>query len=193
MLLCPSVGLASSKTPDVVENLKKVKTLKGAFIQIMKNPYTEKVITYEGKFCLKRPDLLRWEYLKGSSDRVFINGEVMTLYQKENDQVFLIDLKKTFTGRSPMQILLDLNSLEDLYEIDETEGGLRLTPVTNLGIKEILLSIHNGEFPITEMTILDMSGNRSTIKFKDLIVNPHISDETFKFVPPEGVTVIDQR
>lgn len=193
LLLYPSTGITSSKKHSVIERLKNIKTLKGVFIQSLKTPYTEKVITYEGRFYLQMPGHLRWEYLKGSTDRVFINKETMTLYQQENNQVFLIDLKKTFHGSFPLQLLLDMNSLENLYEIDETEEGIRLKPTNSTGIKEIMLSIQNGEFPIREMTILDQSGNRNTLRFKDVFVNTKISNETFNFVPPKGVTVIDQR
>jgi len=94
-------------------------------------------------------------------------------------------------------LLADISELKKNFKIivDKDEGKsleLALTPNETLSdVKSAKLIVEKSRYRITDIEIIDAYDNRSVYSFRDTVFNGAIPDSKFKYIPPEGVEVID--
>jgi outer membrane lipoprotein carrier protein len=157
----------------------------------------------------------RWEYRKPSVQEIISDSKTLWVYIPENLQVIASDLEKIDAeqGENPVTFLSGLGQLSHDFSIvwnspRLTASGdyrLLLTPlnpsqfitqievVVNQSAVNIWLKQHKtgGIFPIIATLVIDPSGNRTAIEFKDIKINQQLSDQLFTFVRPPGVELVD--
>ena len=157
----------------------------------------------------------RWEYRKPSVQEIISDGKTLWVYIPENRQVIASDLQKIDAeqGENPVTFLSDLGHLSRDFAIvwgtpqvtDSGDYRLLLTPhdpsqfITQIEIVVSKRAVDmwqkqhkTGEnFPILETLVVDPSGNRTAIQFKNMQINQHLDSRLFTFVIPEGVELVD--
>ena len=158
--------------------------------------------------------MFRWEYQEPSRQEVVSNGETMWVYLPENRQVIVSDISQVTQQRSdnPMTFLTGLGNLSRDFSIrwavpdHDLEGNpvLELKPHRVSGlIRSLQIAVdrdavrdyaENNQvgniFPILATTVIDPSGNETTIEFSDIRFNQGLSSGFFEFVQPAGVEVV---
>ena len=181
------------------ENYKSINTLSANFEQELWSATQGRVISKgEGSVAYKKPGHMVWKYVKPEEHLYLTDGDTIwdyapvdkeaTVYQVKESlyKSFLLgisDLKKDFeiafhSGRAMNQA--------GLYQLDLTPRD----PLERETIGRITIYLDPATFLISETETIDALGNRNVIRFKDLVKNPALPDEAFKFTPPKGVRVI---
>lgn len=194
----PSLSLDQVRQ-KLEENYKTVATLQANFEQELWSATQGRVISKgEGSVKYKKPGRMVWQYQKPEEHLYLTDGDTIwdyapaekevTVYQVKDSlyKSFLIgigDLKKDFevafhSGRAKNQA--------GLYQLDLTPRD----PVERETIGRITIYVDPETFLIRETETIDALGNRNVIRFKDVVKNPTLPDEDFKFTPPKGVRVI---
>lgn len=147
-----------------------------------------------GVFYLSRPDQFRWDYQSPFLQSIVADGEHLIIYDADLEQVTINPLNEMLEN-SPALFLIRQQPLSESFniiELGEKEGldWLRLTPIkvdSPVEYIELALDDHFLHY----MELADSLGNTTQLRFEQSQVNHKIKSSIFRFIPPEGVDVID--
>lgn len=155
-----------------------------------------------------------WEYDEPNRQEIVSDGRTMWVYLPENRQVIESDISQIgrANATNPVTFLSGLGNLSRDFSIMWAEpnidsGGnfiveLRPRQASEL-IRNLVLVVDRDAafaqarggadrayFPILSSTVVDPSGNRTIIEFRNIRVNLGLSPFTFRFTLPPGVEVV---
>lgn len=197
-----------STVDDVVgrvdDRYAKTQDLQGDFIQETIIEGFETGFQSTGKFYLKKPGLLRWDYLEPSKEHIYVDGDAVMMYVPEHQQVVKGTLTQIAASKGPLALLLGVGKLSQQFTVVQTSDAanpakksadLTLIPKpdgdTAPTIKKIELQIYPDTYLIQTITIFETSGNISRVRFDHLQANQGISANLLKFTLPPDVVVVD--
>jgi outer membrane lipoprotein carrier protein len=154
----------------------------------------DKTQKFEGTLRIKKPGKLLLEYANGQL--ILINDKDVLFYSRKSTQV----IKKAFSdfGRMniPVAFLLGAAHIRDDFIARQPDAKLprvlELLPrKQGAAMKKLVLHV-NETGRITQMAILDKTGNRTEIAFTDVREGTGLDDSMFTFTPPAGTEIIEQ-
>ena len=149
--------------------------------------------TSSGQLWIAHPNRFRWEYGGKFPELVVADGEKVWLYDEMLEQV-TIRQQSSLASDSPLTLLTDLRQLDGQFYVRELgdDSGLDLLELRARNpesqFERVLLGLDDDK--VILMTLEDVFGLRTEIRFKDIKRNPQLNEELFHFIPPEGVDVI---
>lgn len=152
----------------------------------------------DGRMWFLKPGKMRWDYLVPEKQQFILDNDTMYLYQPEERQVVIDNVKKILITELPLAFLMGLGDLRRDFRL---EGGCRSSDGIVLQMKpkkegELeyfdLLIAENGSMP-KGAKIKDSSGNVTAIVFSEIVKNSQVSDGDFKADFPKGTDVSDRR
>jgi outer membrane lipoprotein carrier protein len=208
VFLTPGVSVLASDVDDVVRRVDdayaKTQDLQGEFTQETIIEGFETGFQSTGRFYLKKPGLLRWDYLHPSEEHIYVDGDAVMIYVPEHQQVVKGTLTQIVASKGPLALLLGVGKLAEQFTVSEAEdfseeqGGLpALTLVpkpdgdTAPTIKKIVLQLFSDSYLIQNMTLFETSGNISRVRFDHIQVNQGLAANLLKFTLPPDVVVVD--
>jgi len=147
----------------------------------------------QGQVWLQSPDKLRWVYTGEFPEVIVADGENIWIYDESLEQV-TVKPQSEQTNNTPLMILGDVSQLDEQFqvtELGEFEGMLLLelkSLDTESEFERILLGFTPGS--VRMMTMEDAFGQRTEIRFENILMNPPAEPELFMFSPPEGIDVV---
>ena len=161
-------------------------------------------LSRRGRFYLKKPGLLRWDYLEPSKENIYVDGDEVMMYVPEHQQVVKGTLTQIAASKGPLALLLGVGKLSKQFTVLESPEAssdspkipdLTLIPKpdgdTAPTIKKILLQLFPDSYLIQTITIFEMSGNISRVHFDHIQVNQGLATNLLKFTLPPDVVVVD--
>lgn len=155
-----------------------------------------------GTLWLKKPGKMRWEY-RSPKEKLFLSdGKDAWFYIPGDRQVRKTPVRKLDDLRSPLAFLLgkaklekELRGLSVAVEIAPSAPGnvvLRGIP-ERLGdrVSQVQLEI-TPDHQITRILVEEVDGGTTEYRFTKQKENTEVSDQHFRFSPPQGVEVIDE-
>jgi len=208
VLLAPGVGAMASNVDDVVrrvdDSYAKTQDLQGEFTQETIIEGFETGFQSTGRFYLKKPGLLRWDYLQPSEENIYVDGDAVMIYVPEHQQVVKGTLTQIAASKGPLALLLGVGKLSQQFTVSEAADvsgkpdglpALTLVPKpdgdTAPTIKKIVLQLFSDSYLIQNMTLFETSGNVSRVRFDHIQVNQGIDSDLLKFTVPPDVVVVD--
>ncbi len=208
MVLSPAISVFGAKVDDVVNRVDqryaKTQDLQGDFTQETIIQGFESGFQSKGKFYLKKPGLLRWDYLEPSEEHIYVDGDVVMMYVPEHQQVVKGTLTQIAASKGPLALLLGVGKLSQQFtvmEVPETSKNLSTLPDLILipkpdgdaapTINKIELILFPDSHLIKTITIFESSGNISRVSFHHIQVNQGLSPDLLKFTLPPDVVVVD--
>jgi outer membrane lipoprotein carrier protein len=193
-----SLNITNAATLDeIVEQIQKryaeIQDIRGTFFQTSYIKDLDRIEKYKGRFFIKKPSKIRWEYAGSRDEEVIINGSVAWIYKKSQKQVLKSRFTKGTYTHIPIALLGSLQDLKAEFEVTITEEDtLELKPKQQMSsIKKIFLKTISKDPLIKMFTIFDTYGNRVVIELKDVEINPGLDDSLFIFKVPPGVEIFD--
>lgn len=152
--------------------------------------------TMEGSILL-RDDAYRIE----TDDQTLVtDGTTSWVYSKSDRQVLVNDADADETTISPADFF---THYPDRFEV-RTDGSetiddvrhdrLRLTPKdADAFLQEVTLFVRGADALPTRVRIVDGNGTTVVFDLRDVEVNPHLTDDAFRFEVPQGAELVDLR
>lgn len=143
----------------------------------------------EGKFYLKKPGKMRWEYKPPTPILLVSNGKVMTYYDSELDQVNYIAFDDTLAGFLAQDKITLNSSSAKLTDFVAKEGVIRATIVQKEKPDEgsLTLEFTDGPLQLKQMVVTDARGQRTNIQLQNARYGEQLPDSLFKFEDPRGL------
>jgi outer membrane lipoprotein carrier protein len=150
-----------------------------------------------GTLLLLKPGRMRWEYSSPAGKLFLLDGKYAWFYSRGDSQVQRIPAKELDDLRSPLRFLLGHTELE------KELSNLTLAPAANgqftlsgqpkgqeKRVSRLTLTV-TADGAITGIEIEEADGALTRFTFSGEQPNVPIPAETFHFVPPPGVPVVD--
>jgi outer membrane lipoprotein carrier protein len=147
---------------------------------------------------------LRWDYLEPANERIYVANDDVKVYVPEHKQVLVGKLTQMAASKAPLELLQGAGKLEESFDIRPAEGdergtgGLRLVALfpkakdheSTRNPQRIVIEVFPKTYFLRTVSLYEASGNVSTFEFSNLRANVGLANETFEFVIPSDVEVI---
>jgi len=196
---------ARAARPPVKEVVAKMQAfynaardLKGKFKQVYTDSLYNRKRTSYGYLYVKKPGMMRWNYVKPERKSFIADGKVLWVWEPEDKQAFRNPLS-TDTLSSGLTFLLGKGDLSKEFNVaysDEQLGGpddlvLKLTPKKPTAQYEhLIIAVKSDDHSVGESMVVSRHNTNHFI-FTSLQVNTKLSRSRFRFRPPAGTRVID--
>jgi outer membrane lipoprotein carrier protein len=172
-------------------------TLHAEFTQTVKSQDGRVQDETHGEVWLQSPDKLRWVYLGEFPETIVADGKNIWMYDESLQQV-TIKPQSDQAADSPLMILADVSQIDTQFrftELGEFEGML-LLELRSLDeeseFERILLGFDVGTDTdsLAMMAMDDAFGQRTEIRFTNVLRNQLTDPQLFSFTAPEGTDVV---
>jgi outer membrane lipoprotein carrier protein len=178
------------------EFLAQTKTARGEFTQQVVRGNAPAAAPSSGTFVFERPGRFRWTYVKPYEQVLVADGERLYMYDKDLNQVTVKRITAALPA-SPASILFGGNEFERDFAVVDAGARdgiewLTATPrVKESQFERIEIGFRDG-LPAA-MVIADSFGQVSRLSFGRFDRNAKLDAQSFRFVPPPGADVIEER
>ena len=201
-ILLATCALSSAQTPSAHEMAQRVDrhynqlhSLKAGFTEHYEGLGMQR--TESGTLLLLKPGRMRWDYSSPAGKLFLLDGKYAWFYGRGDPQVQRIQAKQLDDLRSPLRFLLGHTELEKemngLALTAGPQGSFTLSGQPKGQEKRVsrLAITVTAEGTILGIEIEEADGALTRFTFSGEVLNPAIPADTFRFVPPVGVPVVD--
>lgn len=183
-----------------------IDVLQGSFQQASYVAALDESEVSSGEMWFGKPGKMRWVYAQPRAQTVVINEGTLWLYQVDNRQVIIDDIRKVLLSSLPVSFMMGLGNVHRDFELKGACKGsegviLRLLPQKTAKNGDAEEALEGFELLVDEdralpkgAKISSLGGNVTAILFKDLKSKGVASDpRRFVLEYPKGVDVMDRR
>jgi len=185
----------NSKIEDLISKIKasyeSVEVLEADFEQeFFHKAYKRKKLS-SGSVVFTNDLKMKWSYISPEKKYIISNGNILWIYEPENEQAFKTIIKDSEL-ESAAKFLLGKMDILKKYNLKLKDNTLILTPKEESNYKNIYL-IFNSEYKIIETKMIDNFSNENIIRYKNFKLNEFkLTKEFFDFIPPDGIEIIEK-
>jgi len=183
------------------EHYNKLKTFKADFTEVYNGSGISR--SESGTLWLKKPGKMRWEYRQPREKLFVTDSHTAFFYVPGERQARKTPLKNLDDIRSPLRYLLGKTKLEKELEglsfaADRTPARPGDTVLRGMPkdmkdrVSEVVLEVSPG-YQIDRIIIRELDGTVTDFLFSNPEENVPVQDSLFRFTPPAGVEVIEER
>ncbi len=175
--------------------LADIRSARGEFTQKVLRADGSVAESSSGEFAFARPGRFRWEVRKPFEQLLVADGQRLWFYDKDLNQVTVRPLSGSLAS-TPAAILFgdaDLGrdfTLRELAPRDGLDWVEALPRNKEAGFERIELGMRDG-LPAS-MEVTDAFGRTTVFGFRAIARNAAPAPELFRYVPPEGIDVLEQ-
>lgn len=187
-----SASVLADAAQDLQGRLAKVNSFHANFSQSVTSSDGSTVQQGEGELWVKRPNLFNWHMTSPDESVLVSDGETLWFYNPFVEQVTATWLKNA-TGNTPFMLITrnDANDWKQ-YNVKQKGDDFELTPKASSGnLKQFAITVTNSG-TIKNFAAVEQDGQRSSYQLKSQ-QSSSVDAAKFKFTPPKGVTLDDQR
>ncbi|MFP3029341.1 MAG: outer membrane lipoprotein chaperone LolA [Arsenophonus sp.] len=184
--------LCADSATELQIRLNKINSFHANFTQKATSIDGNLIQQGEGQLWIKRPNLFNFHMVSPDESWLVSDGTNLWFYNPFVEQVILTLLSQT-TTETPFMLIIR-NDLQDWkrYKISQNGNNFLLKTTQNNGnLKHFSITIQP-DGTIQEFVAVEQDGKMSSYHFKGQ-QNSNLDNKKFKFNPPEGLTIDDQR
>jgi outer membrane lipoprotein carrier protein len=194
-----SYGDIEKSLKDLEKKQKTIDVWKADFIQTKVTALMTDKIVSEGYAAFKRPNLIRWRYIKGSNLLMVFNGNEAWLYYPNLREAERYRNIERMIKKFPLAYGLEIETIRKYWDISIISDSpnefitLELRPKEKESrrvFEKITLLIEKKIGVPRKVQIFEPGGDYTIIEFKEIKVNESLPSDFFTFKPPEGIKVI---
>ncbi len=176
----------------LARTLAGIRTFQARFVQVVHDPALRTARTRAGRVWIARPGKFAWIYDAPSPERIVADGHRIWVYDEELEQV-TVRPERAALGRRPDLLLAGTAHVRRLYRITY-EGRVGRTvwyvlrPRRPGPFVRIALGLRGG-VPVA-MRLRDRLGERTDLRFRDVVLDAPVPAGRFRFRPPSGTAVL---
>ncbi len=143
----------------------------------------------EGKFYLKRPGKMRWEYAPPVPLLLVSDGNVIVYYDAELDQVSYIPVDDTLAGFLAKPVIKLDSASTKLVKFSAEAGMVRATIIQRDKPDEGSLTLEFSDKPLQlrQMLVRDARGQQTSIQLQNAVYGKPLPNRMFVFEDPRGI------
>ena len=183
-----TVATAEANAADIArveQYLSSITTIQADFNQTSTDGSLSK-----GKFYLKRPGKMRWQYSPPTPILIVSDGKAITYYDAELDQLSYIGVDDTLAGFLAQKDIKLNSKTTRLTNFESANGVIRATLVQVKKPDEgsLVLEFSDKPLQIKQMVVSDATGHVSHVQLENAKFGGPLDDNLFTFEDPRGLT-----
>lgn len=196
LALAAAAPAQASAVAALREFLAQTKTARGEFTQQVTRGSAQAAPPSSGTFFFERPGRFRWIYVAPYEQVLVADGQRLFLYDKDLNQVTVRKIAAALPA-SPASILFGGTDFERDFVVSDagTRDGvewLQAVPRAKDSQFERIEIGFRDSVPVA-MVLADSFGQVSRLAFSRFERNATLDPQLFRFVPPPGADVLEQR
>jgi len=149
-----------------------------------------------GRVVFAKPGRMRWSYEQPQPSLVVSDGQTLWIYDPEAAEAQRLPVTQGYLSGAGVSFLVGEGNLLEEYQVSAQTCGdleieLELIPRADASYERLGLRVVRATGEVRATRIVDLFGNVTEVRFRDLRVNQDPPADTFGFEPPAGVRVID--
>ena len=150
----------------------------------------------QGTFAFQRPGKFRWVYEQPNQQVLVGDGARLWIHDPDLNQVTVKRIDKAISS-TPAALLAGKEDITALFTLRDagTADGLNWVEATpkaqDTGFERVRLGLQGKT--LAAMELHDQLGGRTLLRFSDLKPGAALPAETFRFSPPKGADVIEDK
>ncbi|MGO2149541.1 outer membrane lipoprotein chaperone LolA [Halomonas sp.] len=184
---------ANDAAERLTERLEPLESYQATFEQQILDGSGQRLQSARGEMWLSRPGMLRWEVEAPYTQVVVSDGNDVYLYDPDLEQVTVQPMDDRVTHTPALLLSGSINDLtasyDVVYEQESGEDVFTLIPNSADTLFEELSMVFDNDM-LTELWMMDSTGQKTLIRFSDITQNGSIDRGLFNFEIPEGTDVI---
>ncbi len=194
VLYLTSAPAFATALDDLHNFATQTRSASGSFTQRVVSRTQKASQPASGDFVFARPGRFRWTYRKPYDQVLVADGEKLSIYDKDLNQVTVRKLGDAL-GSTPAAILFGAGDIDQSFELRDTGtrngiAWLEATPKSrDTTFEKISIGFRNGE--LAAMELRDALGQITMLEFSNVQRNPKVDASTFAFTPPAGADVLN--
>lgn len=195
LFLILSLSANATGLERIKEYFQNIQSASADFHQVVTDKQGHKTQDVTGVMQLQKPNKFRWDYNKPFVQQIIGDGEKIWLFDPELNQVTVRSFTKA-AGSSPAALLAGGKEMERSFVIKDAsrkgtlEWVLAVPKIGETGFERLFLGFKGDA--LMEMELHDSFGNRTAIQFINVVRNPKLSADLFKFTPPRDADVFGE-
>ncbi|OCG15833.1 outer membrane lipoprotein chaperone LolA [Gilliamella sp. WF3-4] len=189
--LLVSMSSAWANDKEVLQQrLDKIDGFYAQFSQDVKTADNQLVQQGKGDLWVTRPYYFNWTMNDPDVTSIISDGENLWVYTPAVEQVSVMSLKKAVDNRLMLLISDNHNPIWNAYNVTRKQNSFTLKPTDGSNQDFVISVLPTGM--ISNFTIIEEDGQRSFYDLSHQVLGK-VDLNKFKFTPPTGVTIDDQR
>ncbi len=177
--------------------LTQTNSARGEFVQrVLPRQGSVAQAPSSGSFVFQRPGKFRWVYQKPYEQLIVADGQRLVMFDKDLNQATIRKLQASLPS-SPASILFGSNEFEKEFEVsdagerDGLEWIIAKPRAKDTTFERIEIGFRDG-LP-QAMLLADGFGQSTRLTFSKVERNPKLDADAFRFTPPKGADVLDDK
>ena len=172
------------------------KTASGRFEQQVFDRGGKVVEKASGTFAFQRPGKFRWVYDKPNKQVLVGDGTRLWIHDPDLNQVTVKRIDQAISS-TPAALLAGKDDITALFTLRDagTADGLSWVEATpkaqDTGFERVRLGLQGKT--LAAMELHDQLGGRTLLRFAELKSNASVSADSFRFTPPKGADVLEDK
>ncbi|MFC7368137.1 MULTISPECIES: outer membrane lipoprotein chaperone LolA [Vreelandella] len=187
------IAWANDAAERLTERLDPLENYQASFEQKILDGSGDRLQSARGEMWLSRPGMLRWEVEAPYSQVVVSDGQDVYLYDPDLEQVTIQAMDDRVTHTPALLLSGSTGELTASYDVfhEQQDGDdvFTLIPISADTLFEELSMVFDDQI-LTELWMMDSTGQRTAITFSDITRNGNIDRSLFDFEIPDGTDVI---
>jgi outer membrane lipoprotein carrier protein len=196
----PLPAAEAQKVLDKVQAFyDKTTSFKADFTQEFTAKFYNKKSSSKGRVTFAKPGKMDWVYDEPKDNRVVSDGTEIRVYEAANKQMYQQQMSQS-QYPAALSFLTGQGKLADHFTFQLFTGEsmgfpggqvlVGLPKVANPAASKVLFYIDVASSQVRRVMVIDGQGNRNRFDFVNPRVNEPVTDQQFKFNPPQGTTVV---
>jgi outer membrane lipoprotein carrier protein len=191
------VAMSGGALADGVDTLRaylrETQAASAQFTQVVYDRDMRKLQETSGTMHFFRPGRIRWSYEKPYEQLIVGDGDNLWVYDKDLNQVTVRAITQAIGG-SPAALLAGGNDIDKDFRLIAAgvEDGLEWLEAVPRSSESTFQKVRMGfgKTGLEAMDLTDGFGQLTVVRFSEIVRNPKLSPELFRFTPPKGADVI---
>ncbi|NQV72277.1 outer membrane lipoprotein carrier protein LolA [bacterium] len=187
---------ADNLQAEIATKYESLKAMSASFVQVTTSEFMEAPERFSGTIVFSGSKYR----IQTSSQTIVTDGQTLWISNRTEKQVIINDFIEDESSFSLTSLLRQIGSdytatLLGQKKKDGVDHDLiSLIPKDeNVQFKSVQIDARSSDSIVTRVEVLDFNDVRMVFDLHDIVLNPVISSDSFSFVPPSGVEVIDLR
>ena len=191
------LALATPVFADSVERfqvfVRTTPSAQASFEQKVYDKAGKLVQSASGTFSFQRPGRFRWTYAKPNPQLIVGDGTKVWIWDEDLNQVTVRRLSRAI-GTTPAALLAGAADVTQAFAMQDlgARDGLEWLEAKprdkEAGFERIRLGL--GTAGVEAMELVDPFGQTTVLRFSNLVRNPKLEADAFRFTPPKGADVL---
>jgi outer membrane lipoprotein carrier protein len=180
------------------QRYERVRDFSAAFTQTYRGGALRTQARESGTVTVKKPGRMRWVYNAPDKKEIVSDGKKLYMYYPQDRRVMVNDVPADGGAGTGPAFLAGLGDVSRdfiaKFAQEQPKDGvaLQLTPrQPQADYEHLVVTLDPDTLQIRALTTLDRLGGENTLTFSNLKENRGVSDRTFEFRIPSGVSVTD--